>query len=104
MAAGNTQITITRIRDLRSHALSARLTRNADGASYRPNYEARRPSRREIREPHYHSGSAEGRSQREKLPSSPMPVRLRKRVDARSPLPYIRRCAVVRMLARAAQI
>jgi len=84
--------------------LSARLTRNADGASYRPNYEARRQSRREIREPHYHSGSTEGRSQREKLPGSPMPVRLRKRAHASAPLPYVRRRAVVRMLARAPEI
>jgi len=64
MAAGDTQITITRIGIYEATSLSARLTRNADGASYRPNYEARRQSRREIREPHYHSGSAEGRSQR----------------------------------------
>ena len=104
MAAGDTQITVARIPDLRSHALSAWLTRNADGASYRPNYEARRQSRREIREPHYHSGSTEGRTQRKELQSCPVPVRLRKRVDVRSPLPYIRRRAVVRMLARAPEI
>ena len=104
MAAGDTQITIARNLDLRSRALSAWLTRNADGASYRPNCEARRQPRRKIWQTHHHPGSAEGRTQRAKLPGSPVPVRLRKRVDARSPLPYIRRREVVRMLARAAQI
>jgi hypothetical protein len=61
-AAGDTQITIARIPDLRSRALSAWLTRNADGASYRPNYEARRQSRRKIWKTHHHLGSAEGRA------------------------------------------
>jgi hypothetical protein len=44
IAAGDTQITITRIPDLPSRVLSAWLTRNAEGASYRPNCEARRQS------------------------------------------------------------
>jgi hypothetical protein len=74
MAAGDTQITIARIPDLRSRALSAWLRRNAGGASYRPNYEARRQSRRKIWETHHHPGSAEGRAQRAKLPGCPMPV------------------------------
>jgi hypothetical protein len=82
----------------RSHAfliygavsLSAWLTRNAEGASYRQNCEARRQSRRKIWQTHHHPGSAEGRTQRAKLPGCPMPVRLRHRAHASAPLPYVR--------------
>jgi hypothetical protein len=72
--------------------------------SYRPDYEARRQSGREIRQTHDNRRSAEGRAQREKLPGCPMPMRLRKRADIRSPLAYVRRHAIVRLLARASQI
>src|SRR5438128_1701698 len=72
--------------------------------SYRPNCEACCPPRCEIRKAHRHPRSAEDRARREKLPRGAMPVRLRKRVDARPGFFGIRGRAIVRMLSRPAEI
>jgi len=72
--------------------------------SYRPNYEARRHPRREVRETHHHRRSEQGRVERPDLSRRPMPVRLRKGADAGAWLGCLGRRAVMRMFARAAEI
>src|SRR5689334_9184288 len=76
IAAGGTRIAIARIPELPRRVLSAWLTRNAEGGSYRRNCEVRRQSRRKVWEAHHHRGSAEGYAGRKELPGCPVPVRL----------------------------
>jgi hypothetical protein len=83
---------------------SARLRGNAGFRNYSPDHEACCQPGRQIRQAHRHPGNAQGRSGRAMLPGSPVPVRLRTANHSAYQLALLRRCPVLWMLARPAQI
>jgi hypothetical protein len=83
---------------------SAWLRQNVGFSLYIPDCAARRQPGPKVRQAHRHRRSANQRSGRQTLPGGAVPVRLRTTSHPTDQLSDLRRCPVVRMLARPAQI
>ena len=83
---------------------SAWLHQNVGFSLYIPDCEARRQPGPKVRQTHCHPGNADHRSGRQTLPGRAVPMRLRKPRHPAHQLSDLRRCPVIRMLMRPAQI